>query len=224
MREYFIRWRLFFYDHKQDAFLAVLAVIMCFIGTIIVGVIYGLDATPQPVIQPQVPRTTPTPKPRPDKKIIVVDVSGAVIHAGTYELAEGARLSDALKHAGGMNRDAALDYVNRNYNFARILTDQEKVYVPSKSEIDDGTFVEATFYIESQSIVPTQKQTNANAQSAISINSASKEELDALSGVGPATAEKIIQNRPYSSMDELIRKSGLSETVVHKFASEIRYE
>lgn len=219
-----MRLRLYFYEYKQDAILAGIAVVACLLGTVVVGVMYLVDMTPEPVIQSQVIHAKPTLKPLPGPKSIFVDVSGAVVHSGTYELSEETRLGEALEQAGGMNRDAAQDYVNRNYNFARIVADQEKIYIPSKEEIDEGTFVEATFYIENQMVMPTLVQKSSSSQLAVPINSASKEELDTLPGVGPATAEKIIQNRPYVSADELVGKAGLSESTVDKFSDDIRYD
>ncbi|MBI3366426.1 helix-hairpin-helix domain-containing protein [Candidatus Roizmanbacteria bacterium] len=145
---------------------------------------------------------------------IVVDIAGAVEHPGVYETTSGARLKDAFILAGGLSTDAERDYIARNFNLAKLVTDQEKIYVPFRSEIISGIFAEPQKVLDYTSPVNRANPVvqNSNSQK-ISINSATLEELDTLTGIGKTTAEKIIKNRPYKSIEELLSKKLVNKNV-----------
>lgn len=132
-------------------------------------------------------------------KSVVVHVGGAVADPGVRELAEGSRVQDAVEAAGGFAEDAAPDALN----LARVLVDGEQVVVPTLEEAEAaggaGTSV-------APGTVPGGK---------VNINAASAAELDALPGVGPATAEKIVADReangPFASPEDLKRVSGIGD-------------
>lgn len=231
MREHILKLRLYFYEHKQDVLLAMVASVVFFLGTLLIGFSYwrstrqdnaAVEAT---VVRTPTPTPQPTTSPIPDSYIFV-DVSGEVKRPRTYELKLGSRVQDAIVAAGGMTGAAAKAYFDRNYNYARILQDQEKIYVPSTSEIEEGYFTESSFYIEQGVIVPKDiaASTSSIQEQGVLINAASKEELDRLPGVGPATADKLVKNRPYASFDELVAKSTVSEATLTKFADKLVYE
>lgn len=71
---------------------------------------------------------------------IIIDVAGAVERPGVYEATSGARLKDILVLAGGLSADAERRYISRNFNLAKLVTDQEKIYIPSHFEISTGIF------------------------------------------------------------------------------------
>jgi competence protein ComEA len=127
--------------------------------------------------------------------LLYVDVSGAVLRPGLYRLPDGARVNDALVKAGGATRKADLTLVNR----AAPVTDGEQVLVPVKASA--ATPAAAT---GSSSPSPTAP---------VHLNSATPEQLDALPGVGPATAQRIIDyrtaNGAFKSVDELDAVSGI---------------
>ena len=66
---------------------------------------------------------------------IYLDIAGAVNKPGVYQLNLGSRLKDAIKIAGNLSDDADKDFFARNFNLARIVSDQEKIYVPSVWEV-----------------------------------------------------------------------------------------
>ncbi len=148
-----------------------------------------------------------------------VDISGAVQQPGVYAVSSSARLRDIIILAGGLSDNADKDYFTRNFNLAKFIFDQEKIHVPSFSEIQMGLFTEPQHSIEY--LLPVNKpQLNNNSSEqptlesgSIHINSATVEELDILPGVGQATAQKIIQNRPYQTMDELLTKKIVKQNV-----------
>lgn len=134
---------------------------------------------------------------------IIVDIAGAVESPGVYEATSGARLKDILIQAGGLSIDAEREYIARNFNLAKMVTDQEKIYIPSQTEIATGIFAEPQRFLDVQ---------NSDSQK-ININRATLEELDTLAGIGKITAEKIIQNRPYKSIEELLTKKIVKKNV-----------
>ena len=157
----------------------------------------------------------------------MVDVSGAVRSPGVITVTRTTRISDVIKKAGGLLPEADSAFFYRNYNLARYVQDQEKIYVPFASEIYSGIFEEKKRYLDyltpaSTVADPTQQHTSSeNSASAVekgktSINKATPTELDALPGVGKATAQKIIDNRPYSSINELLEKKIVSTSVFNQ--------
>ena len=147
---------------------------------------------------------------------LFVHIGGYVASPGVYELPAGSRLSDAVGIAGGFAEGAAPDALN----LARILTDGERVIVPSaeeyvragggasgEPETDAG---EATAGV--QGSVPSGSAAQAGK---VNINAASAEELESLPGIGPATAQKIVSSRqsegPFQTCEDLMRVSGIGQ-------------
>lgn len=155
---------------------------------------------------------------------ISVDLSGAVVNPDVYEVTVGARLKDVLKLGGGLSSLADYQFFARNFNLARILTDQEKIYVPSKWEIWQGLFREGNFTLNQLQPRITSSAIKNVLSGKINLNSASAEELDTLPGIGPATAKKIIDNRPYGSVEELLTKKAVNNSVYEKIKELITAE
>jgi len=153
-----------------------------------------------------------------NNKKIFVDVGGAVKNPGVYEASVGARLKDFLDLAGGLSEEADKFFFQRNFNLARIVNDQEKIYIPSAWEIQSGLFVEnsRTLDYNQETSIGWQENSLEETVNKISINQASAEELDTLPGIGKATAQKIIQNRPYQTIDELITKKVVGKSTFEK--------
>ena len=77
-----------------------------------------------------------------------VEVSGAVVEQDVYEVSPGTRLKDMIDLAGGLSDEADKRYVARNYNLAKYVGDQEKIYIPYIRDIVNGTFVEQKRILE----------------------------------------------------------------------------
>ncbi|NCO12616.1 ComEA family DNA-binding protein [Candidatus Pacearchaeota archaeon] len=125
---------------------------------------------------------------------IIVEVAGAVKRPGVYSLSLGDRVSDLIKKSGGISEDANIEEMAKSLNLAKKLTDSEKVYVSFRSEGESTT----------------------DFSGQISINSATQSQLESLEGVGEKRALEIILQRPYSSIDELLTKEVLSQSVYEK--------
>lgn len=141
-----------------------------------------------------------------------VDIEGAVVHPGVYKMSQNARVQDALIAAGGLSASADRQIVAKSLNLAAKLTDGIKVYVPKIGEEGAPSTIGS---VNNQGTVLGQ-QTGP-----ININSASADELDSLSGVGPVTAQKIIAGRPYGSVDDLLAKKVVSQSVFAKIKDKI---
>ncbi len=121
----------------------------------------------------------------------MVDVAGAVRSPGLYRLPEGARVADALARAGGATAKAQLELLNQ----AARVADGEQIVVPARGAAGAA-------------VVGAGGAGEAGAASGpVHLNGATLEQLDALPGVGPVTAQKIVSYREehggFRSVDEL---------------------
>ena len=141
----------------------------------------------------------------PSQHMIYVYVCGQVVSPGVYTLPEGSRICDLFEMAGGFTADAATEY----WNQARILTDGEMIYVPT---VEEGK--------ERQLDSNTTSQADTDSSNKVNINTASKEELMTLPGIGEAKAQAIIAYRqehgPFSSLEELKEVEGIKDGVFSK--------
>jgi competence protein ComEA len=122
---------------------------------------------------------------------LVVHVVGAVRRPGLYRLVHGARIADAVRRAGGATRRADLSLVN----LAAQVSDGSQVVVPRREVVESGAASEAG-------------GSGVGAPGGpVHLNTATLDELDALPGVGPVTAQKILdyreQHGAFSSVDDL---------------------
>lgn len=150
---------------------------------------------------------------------LLVDVAGAVKTPGVVTIPQGSRVEDALIAAGGLRQDADLDYIARTINKAMKVTDGMKIYIPSQIETSHNSDCSISQndrdVVQSCGIVATLEKSSQNA-TLISINTASKELLDTLPGIGAVTSQKIIDNRPYQTIEELVTKKAVGQSLFEK--------
>lgn len=142
---------------------------------------------------------------------VVVEVSGAVVKQGVYKLKSGSRVEDALVAAGGISADADRDWMEKTVNRAAKLTDGQKVYIASVNEQSDVMSANSSSLNEDSGENTNNTQTNL-----VNINTASQSELESLWGIGPVTAQNIIEQRPYSSVEELMSRKILKSNVYER--------
>ena len=135
---------------------------------------------------------------------VYVDVGGAVVTPGVYRLREGARVAQAIDAAGGLTPEADVAGLNR----ASRVVDGQKIYVPHVGEQQTVSDVAGSG--------PGEASASASVVSnLVNINTANAAELQTLSGVGPSMAQSIIdertQNGPFTSIEDLMRVSGIGE-------------
>ncbi|PKN03093.1 hypothetical protein CVU76_03690 [Candidatus Dojkabacteria bacterium HGW-Dojkabacteria-1] len=153
---------------------------------------------------------------------IRVDISGAVKKPGVYCLEKDSAVVDLVKKANGFVDGFAQKYVSMRVNLATLLTDNSKVYIPFEEDsicqiIDFKLPKEITNITEPKPPVePGEEESDC-----ISINSASKTQLETLNGVGPSTAQKIIDGRPYEKLEDIMNVSGIGQATFDKFKDQI---
>ena len=136
---------------------------------------------------------------------IYVYICGQVQAPGVYVLPEGSRIVDVFEMAGGLTAEAATDY----WNQARILKDGEMIYVPTKEEGKEMNR-------ETNSVI----QESTSDKGKVNINTASKEELMTLPGIGETRALAILSYRQehgaFTSIEELKKVEGIKDGVFSK--------
>ena len=164
----------------------------------------------EPVIYPEEP------------EVIFVDVGGAVAINGLFALPGGSRVDDAIKAAGGLTEEAEMKYINR----ASVLKDGDKLYIPTKTEVLNGTAPQTSGIVSdagSQGFAAAG--TDPGAAQLININTAGSEELQKLSGVGPVTAQKIIDYRTkhgrFNRIEDIMNVSGIGAKTFEKLRDHI---
>ena len=145
-------------------------------------------------------------------KAILVDIEGAVAAPGVVALLPGSRVEDALIAAGGLKSTADMQYIAKNINRAMKVADGMKIFIPEAGE-DQTSHNPGT-------VVATPGTSSQNG-AFVSVNSASISELDTLSGVGPVTAQKIIDNRPYGSLEDLVTKKAIGPALFEKLKNQL---
>ena len=140
----------------------------------------------------------------PARPVLVVHVVGEVRRPGLYRLRDGSRIADAVRRAGGARRGADLAALN----LAAPLVDGIQVLVPSRAAVGGLSSTGAG------------TGGGATTASAVSLSSATVEELDELPGVGPITAQKIVDYRaehgPFGSVDDLDAVPGIGPTRIEQ--------
>lgn len=136
-----------------------------------------------------------------DIAILKAHICGEVNDPGVYEIEEGSRIMDLIEIGGGQTDDACLDALN----LAQEILDGQRVYVPSKQEISDGTYTD-----------PDNGgglSDNNGYDGTININSAASTLLEELPGIGPVIAGNIIEHRgkygPFENIEQLLDVSGI---------------
>ena len=158
---------------------------------------------------------------------IFVYVCGAVNTPGVYELEAGARLYEAIARAGGVREDRAEESINQ----AQAVSDGERLYIPTDEEVRQGLdayllsgSAGGAAAAGSQSAVPGGPS-GSSAGGKVNINTASREELKTLNGIGDTRAGSIVvyreSNGPFGSIEDLMKVEGIKEGVFNKLKDDI---
>lgn len=171
-----------------------------------------------------------------ENKNIYVDISGAVEKPNVYKLKSGARVYELIKKAGGLKAGA----YTQNINLAGILKDQDKIVILTEEEAEaenakalegktpiTGTGMSAsTAGYENAGNVTSANAGNSSASGMIDLNSATKEELETIKGIGPSMAQRILtyrnENGKFSRIEDLMNVKGIGEKTFSKMREKIK--
>ena len=146
---------------------------------------------------------------------VTVDIKGMVNNPGVYEIDVGKRINDVIVLAGGLREEADTS----NINLAKVVTDEMAIIIYSKEEVlekykKEVCVCDCSYITNDACINDTSDNTLVN------INTASKEELMSLPGLGEAKAKEIIEYREkngnFKLIDDLMNVSGIGEAVFAK--------
>ena len=148
--------------------------------------------------------------------ILVVEVAGAVEKPGVYKFRSGDRVDDALIAAGGLSADCDRNWVEKYVNRAAKLVDGQKLYLPTKNE--HSNILSAKDGQVYQNDTPSYSN---QTEGKTNINTASLKELDSLPGIGPVYGNNIIEQRPYSNIEELLTRDVIPKKTYEKIKDKI---
>ncbi len=135
---------------------------------------------------------------------ILVDVKGAIIEPGVYEMKAGDRVNDVIDKAGGFTKEADQTQVN----LAQKVHDEMIVMVPAIAEQGSETI------------------DSVSNHGKVRLNYATQEEIESLTGIGPSKAQAIIQHREekgyFKSVEDLLEISGIGEKTLENIQDDIQ--
>lgn len=198
-----------FNKYRIETFLILASII-----TFIISLIMFLTTTIAPEQSPKVTNRTSINN-YPPQLPLYVEIGGAVNRPDVYQIRKDSRLKDIIKTAGGLTDDADKDFFAQNFNLAQKLNDEEKYYIPTLVEVSSGR------YSTSQKITTDATSENDSNNTNVNINSSQAKDLETLPGIGQVTAQKIIENRPYEKIDDLLHRKIVNSSTFEKIKDSV---
>lgn len=153
-----------------------------------------------------------------------VHITGAVKTPGVYGLDPESILQDLVDKAGGFSDEVDQEYITQQLNLAQRVADGQKIYIPARAdgnEVNTNSGDGGELLVAKSNVSSNGKTENPSA-GLISINQASTSELETLTGVGAKRAEAIVAGRPYQTLEELLTKKIIGETVFKEILAQIK--
>lgn len=156
---------------------------------------------------------------------ICVDIGGAVVNPGVYTVSRETRLYEVIEMAGGLLSSADTESINR----AEYVEDGEKIIIPvrrtpDESTSDEGTYQESDPGDSDLTGTETDSSPLSSTGGLVNINTADKEELKTLSGIGDAKADRIIEYRQstrFRKKEDILSVNGIGEAIYDRIKDSI---
>jgi competence protein ComEA len=142
---------------------------------------------------------------------VIVEIAGAVEKPGVYKLENGSRIEDLLIASGGISANADRDWVRKIINRSSKVSDGQKIYIKKQDEHSHVLSAKENGVYQT-----TSSQNNEYFGDLININTASAKELESLWGIGPIYAQTIIEHRPYSNVEELLKNGVIKKNAYER--------
>lgn len=150
-----------------------------------------------------------------------VHVCGAVKKAGVYLLSEGSIVEDAIRAAGGVTKGGAVDYLN----LAGTVSEGDKIYVPFLEDVEDPYGFAGQTGQSGSGTAGSGGAADSSQGALVNLNTASKEQLMTLSGIGETRADAIIAYREangnFKKIEDIMKVSGIKEGAFEKVKDQI---
>ena len=172
---------------------------------ILIGIMILASILTNYIPSKQIEHTQPNTKTYPTVEYIYVDIKGQVYNPGVYKIEKSMRLYQLVNLAGGLTSDADSLSINLSYK----LFDEDIIYIPSiHDDLDNPELV-----------IPQTKER-------LDINQASSEQLQTLPGIGPSTAQKIIDYRNeigyFEDIEDIKNVQGIGESTFENIKDSIK--
>lgn len=205
----YFRWLISFAsENKLSSFLILAGLFACLIGFFILLNLNNLQDKGIEIVSDESRESDPN-----RQKRIFVEVSGEVVKPGVYEMPANARVFEVLEKAGGLTEDADRAFVDKTVNKAAKLVDGQKIFIPRS--VDNQSSV-----LSARDLGPAEVNQNVSSY-LININTDSFQKLDSLPGIGQTYAQRIIDHRPYSSIEDLKNKKVIPNSLFEKIKDKI---
>ena len=143
---------------------------------------------------------------------IIIHISGQVVNPGVISLKEGARVIDAVNAAGGLTAEADINKVNLAY----VLSDAQKIYIPSVKEKEDVTVISQGSGSNAEVSSKENENEDKTEKLMVNINTANETELQKLPGIGSSIASRIIayrkENGKFNTIEDIQNVSGIGSS------------
>ena len=147
---------------------------------------------------------------------VFVYVCGAVVRPGVYELPSSGRVFEAIDLAGGFTEDALPEHIN----LARIIKDEERIYVPNHDDVINGNYLGNRLFESDNNLA-------CHDNGKVNINQADIDGLMTLTGIGPSKAKSIIDYREqhglFKQPEDIMNVSGIGLATYEKIRDEITH-
>ena len=209
----------FQYRYRKQIIIGIVFLILIVLG---IGLFFYFQEEEEPVVENKTIEKKKKEETVEEEKISV-DIKGEIISPGIYSVPISSRVIDVIDRAGGLTENADTTVIN----LSKKVTDEMVIIIYSREQVKNFEETkEKESYLQEKCITPDENSlkndacisnSNQNTSGKVNINTATKEELLTLTGIGESKAKEIIsyreKNGPYKSIEEIKNVSGIGETL-----------